>query len=169
MTYNIHPIFVHFPIAFLILYSGIAILPLQKWFPSVAWRDIRKVLLVAGVLGALVANSTGEMAEDLISGKHDLIETHAFFASATIFFYSLLLASEFLSFINQKIISRLNISPITKLFIFLEKILTNKGIFVLLAILGLLSISLTGLLGGVIVYGDTADPLAKPILQILGL
>ncbi len=169
MQYNIHPIFVHFPIAFLLLYSVIVIFPFSKWMPKVAWKDIRRVLLLAGVAGALLANSTGEIAEEFVSGQHDLIDMHAFFAGASIFFYAVLLGSEFLPFVNQKIISRLNISPITKLFSFLEKLLTKRSMMILLSVLGLLAISLTGLLGGVLVYGESADPLAPIVLKILGL
>ena len=76
MTYNIHPLFVHFPIALLFVYSIIKILPLQKWLPNVAWKHIERVLLLVGVLGAFAALSTGEIAEHLTRPNHDLVETH---------------------------------------------------------------------------------------------
>jgi hypothetical protein len=34
---------------------------------------------------------------------------------------------------------------------------------------GLLAISLTGLLGGVLVYGTSADPIAGLVLKLLGI
>ncbi|MCR4311379.1 MAG: hypothetical protein NUV54_02320 [Candidatus Taylorbacteria bacterium] len=51
MTYNLHPIVVRFPIALLVLYSIIKVLPLFKWFPSVSWKHIELALPVFGVLG----------------------------------------------------------------------------------------------------------------------
>ena len=66
MTYNIHPIFVHFPIALLFIYSIIKIIPFKKWFPKVTWDYLGFILLIIGVLGAFVASSTGEIADELI-------------------------------------------------------------------------------------------------------
>lgn len=39
----------------------------------------------------------------------------------------------------------------------------------LLAVVGLFAITITGVLGGSIVYGTTADPLAPIVLKMLGL
>ena len=95
MTYNIHPIIVHFPIALLFLYSIIKILPLNKWLPKVAWRDIERVLLVFGVLGAFVALATGQIARHLIQPNRDLIHAHSNFASISTWLYGLLLDAKF--------------------------------------------------------------------------
>src|SRR5574343_1787155 len=97
MTYNIHPIFVHVPIAFLVIYSIIKVLPLQRWFPSVAWKHIERALLFFGVLGAFVALSTGEVAEHLSRPNRDLVETHSLFAATATWMYVLLLIGEALS------------------------------------------------------------------------
>ncbi len=56
---------VHFPVALLLFYSIIKILPWSKWFPNVSWKHIERALLLAGVLGAFVSLSTGEVAEHL--------------------------------------------------------------------------------------------------------
>ena len=169
MTYNIHPLFVHFPIALLLLYSAIKILPLHKWLPSVAWKHLERVLLITGVLSAMVASSTGEVAEHLVRPDHDLVEMHALFASASTWFYGLLLVGEVLYFINPKITTRFGSSYVTKLLGFVQKVLTNRAVTLILAILGLLAISVTGLLGGVMVYGVTADPLTSIVVDILGI
>lgn len=169
MTYNIHPIFVHFPIAFLLLYSFIKIVPFYKWFPRVAWKQIEVVLLVAGVLGAFVANSTGEIAEHLVRPDHNLVEMHATFAGASTWIYGLLLAGELLALLTINIVPKLRLPKLTSFLISIQKILTHRTISAILALLGLVAISVTGLLGGVMVYGTTADPVAGFVLQLLGL
>ena len=170
MTYNIHPILVHFPIALLFLYSVIKILPVQKWLPKVGWRDIERVLLVAGVLGAFVSLATGETAEQLVRPNHQLVEAHAFFASLATWLYSALLLGEVAAIVNarlgmnsQKWASFLKVTGI------FEKILCNKAFSVVLALVALIAIVLTGLLGGVMVYGVSADPIAPAILLLLGI
>ncbi len=169
MTYNIHPIFVHFPIAFLLLYSFIKIVPLYKWFPRVAWKQVELVLLLAGVIGAFVANSTGEIAEHLVRPDHNLVEMHATFASISTWVYGLLLIGEVLSVLTINIIPKIGIPKLTSFLVSIQKILTNRTLSIILALAGLVAISVTGLLGGVMVYGTTADPIAGVVLQLLGL
>ena len=75
MTYNIHPLFVHFPIAFLFIYSLIKIVPVKKWLPKVSWKDIERVLLVVGVLGAFAALSSRSPRAQCRSGPPEAGET----------------------------------------------------------------------------------------------
>jgi hypothetical protein len=137
--------------------------------PSVAWKQIERLILLVGFLGALAANSTGEIAEDLVRPNQQLVETHSFFAGASILFYGLILLGEVLTLLITFMIQKFNIIPLIKLFTFFEKLLTNKALVLLLAFLGLISISITGMLGGIMVYGLSADPLAPIILKILGI
>lgn len=170
MTYNIHPIFVHFPIALLFLYSIIKILPLQRWAPRVAWRDIERVLLAIGVLGAFAGLATGETAEHLIRPNHQLVEMHALFASASTWIYGALLLGEIAAIINANYFSfGQNLQLIPRLLRFIEHILCHPVFSALLAIVGLIAISITGLLGGVIMYGTAADPIAGVVVKMLGI
>ena len=172
--YNIHPILVHFPIALLFIYSVIKILPVEKWFPQFAWRDVERLFLFFGVLGAFGASATGEIAEELIRTNHQLVESHAFFAGLSTWLYGALLIGGILSFLNTKLISLNLLTPpvlnfTQKLIIPLEKLLSHTTFSKIIAFIALIAISVTGLLGGVIVYGTSADPLAGIVLQILGI
>lgn len=69
---NLHPIFVHFPIAFLTLYSIVVILPFEKYFSKFDWSLVRKVVLIAGVLGAFASIATGEMGQGFSNGSHNI-------------------------------------------------------------------------------------------------
>lgn len=172
MTYNLHPIFVHFPIALLFLYSLVKIIPLQKWIPKVNWKDTERVLLVVGFLGAFLALATGETAEHLVHPDHQLVEMHSTFASLATFLYGLLLAGKIAFVLNhsEKVKSFFTTYPIVqKILSFIEKFLNHRKFTIFLALIALITIIIAGLLGGAIVYGTTADPLAKIILPLLGI
>lgn len=169
MTYNIHPIFVHFPVAFLLIYSFIKIVPFSKWFPNVAWVQIQRVLLVVGVLGAFVASSTGELAEELVRPDRQLVNMHATFASISTWVYGLILLGELLLILLPIITERFKLVQVANLLNPIKNLLTHKLVSNMLAFVGLIAITVTGLLGGVMVYGTSADPLAGIVLKILGI
>ncbi len=170
MTYNIHPIIVHFPVAMLFVYSIVKILPLKKWFPSVAWKDIERLLLLVGVLGACAALITGETAEHLVRPNHQLVEAHSTFATIATYVYGALLAGEFAAIINAKnYIYGKSWQWVSAILRLVERVLCNKVFSVILAIAGFIAISVTGMLGGVIAYGLTADPIAPLLLKVLGI
>ncbi len=165
MTYNLHPLFVHFPIALLVVFSFIKILPLAKKFPQVAWRQIERLLLVVGLAGASVALYTGEIAESLVQPNHQLVEMHSTFADISVALYCILLAGELLAFIISKYPSIQSATALSKL----SNLLNNKIFGAIIALLALGAITVTGILGGVMVYGTSADPFAATILSVLGI
>ena len=169
MQYNIHPIFVHFPIAFLMAYSLLVIFPFRRWFPKIAWRHVEMVLLFAGVVAAFAANLTGEVAEHLTRPNQKLVETHATFALISLWAYGLILAGEILTILSSVVIPKRSIPVLDSIMSPVHKVLTINFVTKLLAVVGLIAIFITGLLGGVMVYGTSADPLAGLVLKILGL
>ncbi len=170
MTYNIHPIFVHFPIAMLCIYSIIKILPFQKWFPSVAWKDIERILLVVGVLGSFAALATGDTAEHLVHPNRQLVNVHATFAALSTWMYSALLVGEIASIINSKNFQyKKGLEWLAVVLKSVERILCSKAISLILVVVGFIAISVTGMLGGVISYGLSADPFTPLLLKIMGI
>ncbi len=168
-TYNLHPLLVHFPIALLFLYSIIKIIPFKKWFGGFVWKDVERIILLFGVIGAYAAFMTGDIARHLFRPDRNIVEWHEFFATASVWIYSLLLFGEILFILNKKIIPKYLPNILVKIFIILEKILTNLYVSSLLALIGLITISITGMLGGVMVYGVNSDPIAPIVLNLLGL
>jgi uncharacterized membrane protein len=170
MTYNIHPIIVHFPVAMLFVYSIVKILPLKKWFPSVAWRDVERVLLVVGVLGAFAALATGDTAEHLVHPNRQLVDAHSTFAGIATFIYGALLVGGLVAIINAKnYVFGKGWQWLSAILRFVEKVLCNPAFSIVLAIAGFFAISITGMLGGTIAYGLTADPIAPLLLKALGI
>ena len=169
MTYNIHPIFVHFPIALLFLYSIIKIFPFEKWFPKISWKHIEIALLSIGVLGAFAALATGETASHLIHPNRQLVRMHSTFASISTWLYCLLLLGEILYLINDSVLVKLNRPKITAIVLYIQKILTSSLVSKVLAFLGFIAISITGLLGGAMVYSSSADPMTGIVLHLLGI
>ena len=169
MNYNIHPIFVHFPIALLFVYSIVKVLPFSKWFANVSWKSVERVLLVFGVLGAFAALATGDTAEHLTHPVRQLVEAHSTFAGIATWLYGLLLVGEIALVVNSQYKKFISSEMIQKFVNFVEKILCHPFFSNVLAVLGFVSITVTGLLGGVMVYGQTADPLAGIVLKILGI
>ncbi len=170
MNYNIHPIVVHFPIVLLCIYSLIKIIPVKKWFPRVAWGDIELLVLLFGVLGAFAALSTGETAEHLTRPNRQLVSVHSNAATMATFLYAVLLVGELTAMVNTHYASLFANYPFVKRFLLIvDRILAKRMIAMLIAFAALAAITLTGLLGGVLVYGTSADPFAAMILKLLGL
>jgi hypothetical protein len=71
--------------------------------------------------------------------------------------------------LNPYLSKKFPLGSIATLLLKVENLLTNRTLTLILAIVGVVAISLTGLLGGVMIYGTSADPLAPFILKILGL
>ncbi len=166
---NIHPLFVHFPIALLFVYSIIKILPVQKWLPNIAWRDIEKLLLTFGILGAFAALTTGETAEHIFQPDRALVEAHSTFAALATWIYAALLIGIVIGMARLHTFFAKLPKTLQMFLIKLEALLTHKTFSAVLAFLGLITIAVTGLLGGVMVYGADADPAARVVLKILGI
>jgi len=173
---NIHPFFVHFPIALFIVYSVLEIV-------VYAWPTLRRplwvfpvkaFLLFCGVLAALVALATGGIAEDLIEGsaRSYILEVHSPFAGATTLLY-LVLAAAYLVRIfqmkgwgNQLFGSNRFFSPILRLKEYLAHLVLDTGMLPMLAFLGLIGITITGALGAAIVYGPNTDPFVSFVYHL---
>jgi len=80
---NVHPIFVHFPIALLTCYALFEIVLARK----ASWKSFvepsKLTLLFLGTLGSWGAFFTGDLIAEALA-ETPLVETHAFFASVTV-------------------------------------------------------------------------------------
>lgn len=195
---NIHPIFVHFPIALLTIYALLEVfIPIKiaaykafKWenfwayklLINPIWQAIKAFLVIVGTLIGLLTLETGEMAEELVrstasdprvfgtSQMGQLIEMHSTFAGVSIGIFAALAVGYIAYFIEKKSAAAESSEAIHKFMqkfggvvTLIRKIVLNPWVAAILALVGLVAITITGALGGAIVYGPDVDPAVKMI------
>ncbi len=178
MGMNIHPILVHFPVALLAIYSLLELIRWNKITSQPYWFYVKAMFVCVGGLAALAALATGDTAVEgvrnglftpAVSNYMDVIHLHETFADISIVVFGLIAASYLLTWIDRtNFVNRFK--SLESLWRFLAKIasiIQRPVLLVLLAVIGLIAITITGGLGGVIVFGPDADPFFKIVYQIL--
>lgn len=162
---NIHPLFVHFPIAFFVLYVALEIFTPKKDISSP--RHLAKtILLVAGSIGAQFALTTGDMAEQ-IAGPSAMLEMHSLFANITTIVFGINAFIYVWDYIIQKWGSILQKYKIIHYISILIGFMKKRYLHVVLAVVGLIAVTYTGALGGAMVYGSTVDPVVHFLIGTL--
>lgn len=169
---NIHPIFVHFPIALLSIYTlmeivNLKILRTQHW-----WFHTKAVLLFLGTIGGGVALLTGKMAEDAYRGTPTmaLVHLHSTYAQLTVWVFGVLSALYIIAWLHQELnIEKLPdiIQTIGNILIHVETALFRSALLIPASIIGLALIIITGALGGALVYGPDVDPIVSAIYHLV--
>ncbi|HED05555.1 MAG TPA: hypothetical protein ENI61_02585 [Ignavibacteria bacterium] len=166
---NIHPLFVHFPIALLVIYAFMEIIP-QVWvFKTQWWNSTKMFLSIIGILSIAPTLITGDIAEDAIIAINPkltpLIETHATMAAITAIVF-LIPAIAYATKIIETTDWHRKILLRYKWYSLIANILHKISIFTLhrwaiftLATLGIILLTITGGLGASIVYGPDFDPI----------
>ncbi|MGE7920061.1 DUF2231 domain-containing protein [Viridibacillus sp. NPDC093762] len=140
----LHPLIVHFPIALLVFGAVIEIV--NVFFKKETLNKFGTLLITFGVISGIFALLSGEGAEEFAfqnwgRGFHDQVELHAFFANISIILFGILAIVKIM--FKYSLLSW-NGSQI------------NKGlisiVIVFLSISGIVSLAITGDLGGKIVY-----------------
>jgi uncharacterized membrane protein len=170
---NLHPLFVHFPIALLTIYALLECVRIKRVQQAAATFYVKAVLVIVGFVSSIATYLSGEAIEDLVRGNrtlNQLVETHSNFALATIIVFGILAAAYKVQWIKRDGASLLpNLSKrafMLKLYT-VSDILLKPFVCVPLAVLGLILVTITGALGGSIVYGPDVDPAVKFIYQLI--
>lgn len=151
---NLHPIVVHFPVALLTLYAVLELVRFKRVMEKPYWMMIKAILAVFGFLSALAAYTTGPEVEGGDAPR--ILVMHETFASATVIIFGIIALHYLLRFARHEgIHHRIPTLP--------------NVVIILLAILGLVAITITGGLGGAMVYGTNFDPFMAPIFKLLGV
>ncbi len=169
---NIHPLFVHFPIALFTIFTLLEILPWRRFQRSQAAFAIKATFVIIGSLSSLVTLKTGELAEHALGNNasiRNLAETHSTFANAASYIYGFI-ALLYLITLIERYVPLGDKSP--RLVSIWNRVIKIKNYFwkrfflVPLAIIGLALITITGSLGAAIVYGPDIDPVVKFIYSM---
>lgn len=179
---NIHPLFVHFPIALLTVYAvmefgGPMLLKILKVFKkegtelaqfitSELYKNIKAFLVIVGAVLGFPTLQTGEMAEHAMraasgdtqgfgtTNAGQLIELHSTFATASVWLFAVLAVAYILkhSWFNKYAILKK-----------ISDIVLNPCLAGILAVAGIILLTITGALGGAITYGPDVDPIVQYI------
>lgn len=158
---SLHPLLVHFPIAMLFTYSVIQILLILFKQDQKKFQLSLCILLLVGVLGGGASLSSGEALESL-RGENALMELHAFFATTTIWIYAAILIAMLVMYIYKfdnikKYIKNSSLHKFITILYNISNIIVSPKIIVILSFIGLVTLSITGALGGALVRGPESD------------
>ena len=171
---SLHPALVHLPIGVLTLYAVLEILPLKRLESHVWYRYTKGIIVCAGVIGAFFALSSGDAASETRVVNRAILEVHETVAGITTWLFAVLAGIYVIAWLRDfEYMVRLEKFPfvkkvwniIVRVAYALDRPIIRKSI----AMLGFIALSLTGILGGALVYGPDADPLVHYVLQFLGL
>lgn len=175
---NIHPAFVHFPIALLCLYVLLEIVRTKKLLANEAYVNFKAFLVIVGTISVYFTLQTGEMAAELTRSDKSILpilRMHAQYAEWTSNIFTLIASSYAVTLISKywKGHSKLQSIFTNKIFYKIWHILEiiagfiqKPVVIVILALAGLIFICLTGALGGLMVYGSNADPFVHFVSQL---
>ena len=155
---NVHPLLVHFPIAFFITYSVFELIPFKSIKKQPYWFYIKAILVILGVLGAIVAGVAGKLVEHQFPDKRALISIHSTINELASFVFVIIAVAYFISWLKKSNRELLKFGSLWKIALMWKKIVLETPVIYVLALIGLILISIGGALGGAIAYGPNFDP-----------
>jgi len=160
---DLHPMIVHFPIALLSIYAVMELIRSKKLLRNESWLYVKVAFLILGTLGAFAALSSGEGAADSF-GETPVVEVHQFWATTTTTIFGIIAGLYVIFFIDKFLSEKIpKIAKKTKKYwsivMKIDNFLLTSFVIVLAAFTGLIAVTITGALGGAIVYGTTSDPI----------
>lgn len=168
---NLHPIFVHFPIAFFTFYSLMELVRFKKIMALPYWFYIKALLVILGTISAHVTLLSGELIKEMFEENFEsLVEVHSFLAKVTTLIFTIIAVFYLTAWIrkgNPNLINKLKNNFFVKILLKLQTFILDTQFIILLAFIGFLLITITGTLGGIIAFGPDTDPLTKFIYELL--
>jgi uncharacterized membrane protein len=175
---NIHPAFVHFPIALLCLYVLMELIRTRKSVASEAYANFKALLVIVGTISVYFTLQTGEMAAELTRTDKSILpilRTHAQYADWTSKIFTLIALSYAVVLISkywknknklQSLFSHKYFMKVWSVIEVVTRFVQKPYIIVILALAGLVFLVITGALGGLMVYGPNADPFVHFVSQL---
>ena len=134
---ELHPFFVHFPVAFFVLYFLFEILSIYNTKFEQPVLIILACGVVTGVLSVLTGNQAANIAAEIYKSKeivYETVENHEYYATLLLWYYFVILVLRYFLQLKKKLSKR------------------NKIIFIIFSIIGLFILFQTGKIGNELVY-----------------
>jgi len=168
MNLNVHPLLVHFPIAFL---TGYSLLELAR-FPLLTRQSFyfytKATFLFAGVIATGPAILAGLLIQDQFP-NHTLVSLHQNINIAMSIIFFILAVGYLIIWINQNPLEYLKHQWWWPIKVRGAHLLIQTPVVFLLTLIGLGLLLVGGALGGIIVYGPNLDPFTSFIANILNV
>ena len=174
---NIHPILVHFPIALLTIYAIMEVLRFTKLQGMMGWWYAKAYLAVVGAVAVCAAFASGDETGGcsvLDPATHaKVFELHQTWAAVTVTIFVVIGFHYLIELLrrNPSVIRFTEKSHLTQqiwnILSRLSRFIGTPIVLVVLALAGLCAITITGGLGGSIVYGPDVDPVVSFIYRFL--
>ncbi|PIT86224.1 MAG: hypothetical protein COU33_04360 [Candidatus Magasanikbacteria bacterium CG10_big_fil_rev_8_21_14_0_10_43_6] len=166
---ELHPAIVHIPIGILALYTLAECLRWGAFFHSAHWQKSKAFMIIVGVVGSFGAFLSGSALEE-IYGHSLLLSRHELFATVTIYIYSLLASAYLIWVIDISVLStplkKKPFAPVWHPLTIASGFVRTPIVVISSALLGFLSLTITGALGGALVRGPEADFLVSVIYSL---
>lgn len=172
---NPHVVLVHFPIAFLTIYSIFELVRFNFILNKPYWFYVKACLVIVGSGGTVLALLTGDIAKNLVRGDallRPVVNLHENFAYTTTAIFGVLAAS-YLILVLQKenlvdwVIPKPVLNSFWNFLVKFAKFCVETKLVLLLAIVGLICVTITGGLGGAMAFGPKADPFFEPVFHFI--
>jgi hypothetical protein len=170
---NFHPIIVHFPVALLSVYSVLELVRFKKVLEQTYWFYIKALFVIFGSLGTVAALLTGDIAAEAI--RHDatlrpVVSMHENFADITTIIFGVLAVCYLISWVQRSGILHFEVGSVWEklwnLLLKIKHLVIETPLVIPLALAGLISVTITGSLGGFMVYGENLDPMIKFVYHL---
>ncbi len=167
---NFHPILVHFPIALLVVYAILELIRFESVRNLHYWFYVKAVIVITGALSLLPAFAAGDAIEDLFGNQANLVEVHSGFAASVVVLFGIVAFFYAIAWLEKDAHISSRIAPrFRNAWIALQRarmFVIDSHFVVVPAIIGLILITITGALGGVIAQGVDVDPIAKYVYNL---
>lgn len=170
---QVHPMVVHFPLALLTVYVLMELIPFKKVIADPRWILAKRVLLFLGTLGAFVALSSGEERAGERIEPGTVLAYHSLCATITTWIFGLLAGSQLVmtitAFVTRLVTKREWLYVIWKIIERIARIVSIRPVIIVCSIAGLITLTITGALGGGMVFGPDADPMISFVYKAFKL
>lgn len=166
----------HFPIALLVVYAIMELIHTNRFTHSNTYAKVKGFLVILGTFSAYLTLATGELASELLVQSRPelerLIETHATLAGASTAIFSILALSYLIKFLLDSkhaaapVLAAKLFSNIVAALKWYSEAIREHVLGQMLALAGIICITIASALGAAIVYGPDVDPLVNFIYRM---